>query len=85
MHAMLETENGLVLMASDTPTGMEHTPASGISIALSGDDDAALRSSWDALSSSGNVSLPVGAGAVGRQLRDVHRPVRGVVDGEHRG
>jgi PhnB protein len=26
MHAMLETSDGLVLMASDTPNGMEHQP-----------------------------------------------------------
>jgi len=59
MHSMLVTPNGLVLMASDTPTGMDYTPGGNISISLSGDDDAELRGYWDKLSDGGTVTLPL--------------------------
>jgi PhnB protein len=59
MHGMLETPDGLVLMGADTPNSMEYTPGSGFSVSLSGDDDVALRSYWDALSGSGSVSVPL--------------------------
>jgi PhnB protein len=59
MHGMLETQDGLVLMGADTPNSMEYTPGGGFSVSLSGDDDAALRSYWDALSGSGTVSVPL--------------------------
>ncbi len=36
MHGQLEGENGLLLMASDTPTGMEGPDVSNISVSLSG-------------------------------------------------
>ena len=53
MHAQLEGDNGVVLMGADTPNSMEYTPAAGISIVLSGDDEKVLRGYWDKLSSSG--------------------------------
>ena len=53
MHAMLETPDGFVLMASDLPPGMEHRPGAGSPISLSGDDEATLRGWWDALSAGG--------------------------------
>lgn len=59
MHAMLETEDGLVLMASDTPSGMDDTPGAGFSLALSGEDDARLRGYWEALSAGGTVTMPL--------------------------
>lgn len=61
MHAMLEAEGGLVLMASDTPNSMEWSPPAGISISLSGDagDDARLRGYWEGLSEGGTVALPL--------------------------
>lgn len=43
MHALLETDRGFTLMASDTPPGMEHNPGNNLSISLSGDDGAELR------------------------------------------
>lgn len=58
MHAMLEGDNGLVLMGADTPSGMEYQPPGGISISLSGDDEPTLRRYWEALSSSGNAVTP---------------------------
>jgi PhnB protein len=59
MHAMLEGENGIVLMGADTPNGMEYTPPAGISVSLSGDDEGVLRGYWDALSQGGTTSVPL--------------------------
>jgi PhnB protein len=59
MHAMLETHDGLVLMAADTPNSMEYTPGTNFSISLSGDDDARLRGCWETLSSGGTIIMPL--------------------------
>ncbi len=59
MHALLEADNGLVLMGADTPNTMEHAPPTGISISLSGDDEAALRGYWDKLSEGATVAQPL--------------------------
>jgi PhnB protein len=58
MHAMLETPDGLVLMGADTPAAMEYRPQSGVSVSLSGDDEAKLRGYWDSLSEGGTVTMP---------------------------
>lgn len=65
MHAMLETDGGLVLMGADTPNSMEFDPPTGVSISLSGDDEAELRRWWDALSASGSVMMPLEVAAWG--------------------
>ncbi len=59
MHSMLETNNGLTLMAADTPNGMDCTPGSNFSISLSGDDEAELRGYWDKLADGGNIGMPL--------------------------
>jgi PhnB protein len=59
MHGMLETTGGLVLMAADTPTGMEYAAPAGMSVSLSGDDEAELRRYWEGLSASGTSVLPL--------------------------
>ena len=59
MHSMVETPDGLVIMAADTPNGMEYTPASRVSISLSGDDEAALRGYWEKLADGGMVVMPL--------------------------
>lgn len=59
MHAMLETDHGFTLMASDPPPGMDVTTGNNISISLSGDDADDLRGYWDKLSSEGNVQVPL--------------------------
>ncbi len=59
MHAMLEGENGIVLMGADTPNRMEYTPAAGIAVSLSGDDERALRGYWDKLADGGTVTAPL--------------------------
>ena len=59
MHAMLEADGGLVLMAADTMPETEHNPGNNISISLSGDDGDTLRGYWEQLSGAGTVSVPL--------------------------
>ncbi len=59
MHAQLMTEDGLVLMASDTPNGMELNPGNNFSVSLSGEDDAELHGYWDKLTDGGTVTMPL--------------------------
>lgn len=58
MHSQLETPDGLLLMASDTPNRMEHRPQAGVYVSLSGDDEAKLRGWFERLSESGSVMMP---------------------------
>lgn len=59
MHGQLTTEAGQTLMAADTPSSMKYTPAAGISLSLSGDDDATLRRYWDGLAAGGSIVQPL--------------------------
>ncbi len=59
MHAMLEAENGMTLMASDTPNSMEYLSGSQISISLSGDNEAELRGYYQKLANGGTVIEPL--------------------------
>lgn len=59
MHAQLATDNGLTLMASDTPTGMEYKEGSNCSISVSGEDEAELRGYWDGLAGGGTITVPM--------------------------
>jgi PhnB protein len=59
MHAMLVTDDGLVLMASDTPNSMEYTPGDNFSVSLSGEDEAELRGYWKGLCDGGTVTMPL--------------------------
>lgn len=59
LHGQLTGENDLVLMGSDSPSGMRTTQGSSISISLSGDDDATLRGSWDGLSDGATIIEPL--------------------------
>lgn len=59
MHAQLEASNGITLMASDTPPGMEFKPGTNISLSLSGNDEETLRGYWEKLSAGGTVMMPL--------------------------
>lgn len=61
MHAMLETEHGLVLMGADTPDSMELSPTSSISVSLSGEaeDEEEMTGYWERLSDGGTVVAPL--------------------------
>jgi PhnB protein len=59
MHAQLEAPNGMTLMASDSPPGMPYQAPAGVSISLSGDDDAELSGYWERLAEGGTVTMPL--------------------------
>jgi PhnB protein len=58
MHGQLNGDNGIVLMAADTPNNMEYTPYTG-SISLSGDDEATLIGYYEKLSAGGEIGEPL--------------------------
>ena len=59
MHAMLQADNGITFMASDTPNGMEYRPGNNMSMSLSGDNESELRGYWEKLSVGGKVTMPL--------------------------
>ena len=59
MHGQLETTAGFMLMAADTPPGMEHNPGDNISVSVFGTDGEELRGYWDKLSAAGTVTVPL--------------------------
>ena len=59
MHSMLVTEQGLTLMAADTPNSMEYSPGGGFAMSLSGEDEKELRGYWDKLVEGGTVTVPL--------------------------
>ncbi len=59
MHSQLETDNGILLMASDTPNRMEYRPGTNMSISLSGDNEAELKGYYEKLSDGGTVTMPL--------------------------
>jgi PhnB protein len=59
MHGQLTTDADLTIMAADTPSSVTYQAPGGISISLSGDDDATLRRYWDALLDGATVIEPL--------------------------
>ncbi|MBB4683269.1 VOC family protein [Amycolatopsis jiangsuensis] len=59
MHGFLVTGQGFILMAADTPPGMEHRPGTNVSISLSGDEAELLRGYWAKLAEGGTVGVPL--------------------------
>lgn len=58
MHAQLDTPDGFVLMAADTPSSMSYARPSGISVSVSGEDEAQLERFWNGLVDGGSVTMP---------------------------
>lgn len=58
MHGQLTTDDGLVLMAADTPSTMPYAPPAGVSVSVSGDDEARLQAVWDGLVAGGTIVEP---------------------------
>jgi PhnB protein len=58
MHGQLTTADGDILMGSDTPPGMDFTPAAGVTLSLSGEEDK-LRDWFARLAEGGSVSMPL--------------------------
>ena len=59
MHSVLEADNGITFMASDTPARMEYRVGTNFSMSLSGDNEAELRVYFEKLAANGNVSMPL--------------------------
>ena len=59
MHAQLQTDGGITLMASDTAPGMERSVGNNISLSLSGEDGDELRGHWEKLADGGMVMMPL--------------------------
>jgi PhnB protein len=58
MHAQLETPDGFVLMGADTPSHMQYEKPAGMSVSVSGDDEASLQRYWDRLAADSTVVMP---------------------------
>ena len=59
MHSQLEAENGMTLMASDTPNRMEYRAGTNFAVSLSGDNEAELTAYFQKLSEGGVVTMPL--------------------------
>lgn len=59
MHAHLKGDNGIELMASDTPSSMPFQSGAQITLSLYGDDETTLRGYWDKLSEGGQITMPL--------------------------
>src|SRR6266700_2915114 len=59
MHAVLEADNGITFMASDTPNRMEYQAGTNYSMSLSGDNEAELQGYFEKLLAGGNVTMPL--------------------------
>ncbi len=59
MHAELNSGNGIIFMASDTPDRMEYHPGSNITMSLSGEDEKKLTDFYNKLSSGGQMTMPL--------------------------
>lgn len=65
MHSQLDTDNGLTLMAADTPNSMDYQPGSNGSVSLSGDNEPELRGYYEKLAAGGTVIMPLETAAWG--------------------
>ena len=59
MHSVLEADNGITFMASDTPNAMEYKAGTNYSMSLSGDNEAELRGYFEKLSAGGSIMMPL--------------------------
>lgn len=59
MHSMLETDNGIVFMAADTPGSMEYRSGTNMSMSLSGDKEIELRQYWEKLTVGAKTEQPL--------------------------
>ena len=59
MHSVLEADNGISFMASDTPSRMEYRAGTNMSMSLSGDNQAELKAYFEKLSAGGTVTMPL--------------------------
>lgn len=58
MHGQLETPDGFVLMAADTPSTMPYAKPAGVAVSVSGDDESGLEGFFTGLAEGGTVTMP---------------------------
>ncbi|MNH27158.1 hypothetical protein D3C87_1573470 [compost metagenome] len=56
---MIEADNGITFMASDTLGSMQYQPGATISMSLSGDNEHELRGYFEKLAEDGIVTMPL--------------------------
>jgi PhnB protein len=59
MHATLETDNGMTIMAADTPSSMEYHDGARISMSVNGEDETELTAYFEKLAAAGTVRMPL--------------------------
>ena len=59
MHSVLEGDNGITFMASDTPDRMQYSVGTNFSMSLSGDNETELHAYFEKLSVDGNITMPL--------------------------
>jgi PhnB protein len=59
MHSQLTTSDGFTIMGSDTPDRMPYSPPAGVTMSISGDEEAKLEGFWNALADGGQVTMPL--------------------------
>ena len=59
MHSVLEADNGITFMASDTPDRMEYKVGTNFSMSLSGDNEAELAGYFEKLAAVGTITMPL--------------------------
>ena len=59
MHSVLEADNGITFMASDTPSRMEYRSGTNMSMSLSGDNETELKGYFEKLAAGGTVTMPL--------------------------
>ncbi len=57
MHSVLEADNGITFMASDTPNRMEYRTGTNFSMSLSGDNEEELSAYYEKLVVGGKVTM----------------------------
>lgn len=59
MHSELDAGNGVMFMASDTPSHMEYNAGKSISMSLSGENEAELKGYWEKLAVGASIEQPL--------------------------
>ena len=59
MHSDLTTPDGFILMAADTPPGMEFTPGTSVNLIMHGTDHDKLSGYFQGLAEGGSVDTPL--------------------------
>lgn len=59
MHSMLEADNGITFMGSDTPPQMPYSEGARLSMALSGDNIGELGGYFEKLAQGGKINMPL--------------------------